>query len=295
MSLARRAGAFAVAVVVACTSVHAADESYAIKLDRPSIAGSLADIHSVVERTRTTTTVAPGAAAAPEVRVEKWDFTSRMEVLEVDPRGAATRCILTVKKLTDGTGADLVPPGSEIKISRSEKEVAIDLIGGGTLSDAAKAAFQLLFTKLHPDAPNEDEALGSPLPHKVGDSWGVDSAKVADNLKANNVGVAAHDVSGKVTVKSHESPNGVSSLRLVVDMNFANAQPVTPTPSWTVESWKVSDGYEVVLPVDPSLPMMERNKHTVTVMQLVRSDGAKVESKEDYSSKVTITPIKAGQ
>ncbi len=259
------------------TVARAADDSYAIKLHRPNKVGDHYDTHIVVEESQTQSVDSGGPAPRVQTKSSGADLTGRVEVTEIDKNGDEVGMVLTVKKLADAQGKELLESGKEIVVKRSAADVTFTA-AEGEISDDARALLRLMFSSNNPDGPTDDDIFGSKAPHQAGDQWNIDADRAAKSLSESGTKVDVADLRGKVTLKGVENVNGVAMLRVTGEVDADNVKPPPPGPGIVTTSCSVQMHFTGLYPTDTALPTYERQvqmdmqKHDIVTGTPTNSD-----------------------
>ena len=280
-------------LLLAAAPARAADDTYAIKLSRPSKVGDLVDIDLTVELTRTTTITLPGQNPQVRTQTTKGVLQGREETLQVDKKGNDLALVLTIKKLADGQGNQLLKPGQEIKIKREAKSVTFEIVGGDAMPSDAKTLLDGIYSPHTPDSPTDDEAFGSPDKHKIGDTWPIDAERASKGATSAGLDIDPKQITGTTTLKSLDTIGGVAALRVSCTLVVKDATPASPDPSLNVESFNMQSELTGAFPLDPTLqPLESTEKGDGELHMTSPANGATVVVKSVMSRSVKTTTIK---
>lgn len=277
-----------------CAGARAADETYVIKIERPGKVGDTADVHVVIDGSRTTTVVRPGAMPSVTTETVKGEVTGREKVTAVDARGDALGLTVTLDKMVDGTGHEMLAHGSVVKVQRGEKEVTFTLEDGTAVKADARGLLGRMYSTHSAEGPHDEDIFGTAERRKAGDSWPVQAAEAAKGLQRSGLTVAPQDISGKVSVKGVETGNGAPALRIEGEIIARNLKSDVQPNGAKVVGGESHYTFGGLLPVDVTRDYLEQNVHTQTDV-ILQAGTANVEIKSDDSVKKTATPVAAGR
>lgn len=154
-------------------------------------------------------------------------------VLEVDSTGDAVRTQIDVQSCTaEGTGQpeELIAAGSTIVIESAVRPArGRFLVNGRPAAPRVAEHLELLFSRSR-SATSDDDVFGSrDRTRRVGESWAVQSARMASELADTFPGLRASDVRGRVTFHGIVQEGGRTFLDLGVDVSIrVRAMPNLP-------------------------------------------------------------------
>jgi hypothetical protein len=273
----------------------AADDTYTVKLHRAFKVGDHYDTHIVIENTRNVTINNGGAAPRVEKQSTSGDLVGRVEVTDIDKTGTAVGLVLTVKKLVDGSGKELLPPGKEVVIKRGPNETSFAFTDGDLNADA-KSMLANMFSKHKPESPTDDDIFGSADPHKPGEEWKMNAAKAAENLTMSGTPVAASDLAGKVILKGPEAAGGVPAVRVTGTMEAKNVKPPDAGNGSQVTACAMQVTFSGLYPTDPALPVADcKTEVDMQMSMLMTGSPVNYEIKAHVVNSETITPVKKAE
>ncbi len=167
-------------------------QSFAIQLDPPLAAG---------KRYLASGTMQLDQEGAGEKHL-KARFEIAVKVIEVTPRGNMQQAVLTIRELEQqsaGSTIVLLPPGAEVIAHRDGGKLSFEK-GGIALSEELSEIFRLFTLGDRDDnKPSDDQAFGTELRRRVGESWSVNPAAVAALLSAP-FPIDPKDIAGSTTL-----------------------------------------------------------------------------------------------
>jgi hypothetical protein len=154
-----------------------------------------------------------------------------MKVLEVNCVGGATQSECAVSRCTLN-GNPVCKAGDVIKAGFADGKKRY-LVNGEKADDATATALGNVMPCANPASISSDDLLfGTDKPQKVGDSWPVHAAAMADSLAKNaHLTVEAEDVHGSSKLVSVKQVEGDDVLSLEVDATLDGARPTLPPDS----------------------------------------------------------------
>ena len=260
-----------------------AQTDYEIRLFRPNKAGDRYRISVTGHQIRQ---VMLRSASGETLRSERASFSVEMagavQVLEVDPKGNATRAAITVDTLVRVIGLqrdELLRPGTLVTEQRAgaRQEFQIDgRVVGPDLKDALDVA---LSETNDPGAPSDDELMGTRERKKVGERWPVNRERLASFCSQDsdiNLAVAPQDIEGGGTLAAVARVGDIDCLRVDVAMTILGRPRDTKLPAG-MEKAKIEINISALLPVDPKLDQLEES--TRLTMTLVAPASPPLESR----------------
>lgn len=260
-----------------------------IQLFRPEKVGNLTNAEIVVDRSTTTVSTDANGVAQKKTDVQHWELVGRAEALEVGAKGYTTRTLLTVKKLVGADAVELLPPGTEIEITRA-KEVSFVRVDKGEIAPAAIEVLREIFTPRDPNRPTEDEVFGAKEPQKPGASWDIHSDALIRAMPTMQID--PKNITGKSTFKGIEVRGDAKVLHIETQYQCTDVMRKEQPASRIVEPYRMEYQAEVFLPLSLALPVVENRIHTRVQMQMTNSDGSKTSVDTEATSKGKFLPVK---
>ncbi len=173
--------------------------TYTIVLDRVATVGQKYHISVDGFDQRSVKTTSGGKLleneSADETLTMKLDGV--VSVVQVDKRGQPTELTLTITKcakIVNNIETPLAAPGAVVDASVKDKKNYYT-IDGAPVSDDLQTALDLAITLSSGDAAVTDgDMFGTTTPQHVGDSWSINSGKVAENLLTLGYSVVSKDI-----------------------------------------------------------------------------------------------------
>jgi hypothetical protein len=194
-SFLKRSVVASLALMFFAAAAHAQD--YKIKLARPDKVGD-EFITTVTTKSDQSTDATINGQAQP---VKNDAFTAKLhgvlKVLAVSEKGGgATKVTCKVDTLTKD-GAEFYPAGTVITAERTG-EKSVFTIDGDKVDDDKATVLDAVISLESPDrASNDDEQLGTDKPQKVGDTWPIDSGKVAKEISDSGLPITGDEIKGQ--------------------------------------------------------------------------------------------------
>ena len=283
----------AVIILLTGASVtRAADESYAIKLHRPSKAGDVYDTKISIENTRSIVSKPPNGPAQEQKETVAGDISGRVRVTAVDAKGEPSQFSITVTKFTFGPAArEVVPKGKVIEVTRDEKEVTCKLSDGSEISPDAMAVLQAFYSPISKDAPNDDQVFGSKIPRRVGESWPLDANQLARDVVAKGGKLDPKHASGTFKLKAIEdSPSG-KAMRIEGSAEMKNLMLGEMPPGTTVTESQTKLQVSGLFPLDPEKQELESISVMDVKIKMIGTNSATVEVVGHGFKKTISTPV----
>lgn len=236
-----------------------------IQLSRPSAPGDTYRMHTVHTRSTQQVVTVSGQVVQRQDEEQVLDLTARVQVREVNARGAAMLRDYEVERLVvrDASGErELLPAGSVIRVTRvprGEGEGSIELVGG-ELSEADTELLDMIFsTSISP--VGDDGVFGTDQPRRVGERWPIDAAVAARDLnKMPELEVAEDQVSGHTTLEAIEEVNGVECQRIRAELRAEGFAMSGMPEGSTVEHADMTARMSGAFPTDPSLGRLQEEE-----------------------------------
>ena len=208
MKFARRA---LLLLVFPALGLFAADDTYVIRLTRPSKVGDRYRVDTTGtqnERERIT--------IGGQVQKEEKDLSVHLvaveTVLAVDSSATPTRyeyLIETCRRTSAGKTEELLSPGHKVVAETdAEGETVFTVDGDPALEDIAKA-LGVVISIHRPNSPTDDDIFGTKERKKVGDTWNIDAAAAAADLSRAGLGISPDVLKGTISLAGIE-PSGPS-------------------------------------------------------------------------------------
>lgn len=126
------------------------------------------------------------------------EFEGRVEVLDVDASGEPVRVALTVSKFTrseNGSTSELLKPGSVVLVDGgAENPISLK---GGTISDDARKAFEVVYSPHKPDSATDDDVFGTKEPKVFGESWPINAKLASEDAKKSGIEISPEHLKGR--------------------------------------------------------------------------------------------------
>lgn len=236
---------------------EATDQAYAVRLFRPAKVGEKYDIFS--SASQQTHMEVLGSRTKMDLSVVD-ELEGAFEVLAVDSKGDITKIACALKKLTrkegDGDAVEVLPAGSVV-IADFTPDPAHPPSGDanftlkeGQLTPAQVGVVGLMLSNTHPpECPTSDEISSVTTPQKLGDSWRIDSTKLAEYYATTSVKVGSQDLHGTVTLEGVSKLEGTDCLELKLDMSAENLR-LPPRDKLRSDGIKMKMTRSIMIPVD---------------------------------------------
>jgi hypothetical protein len=177
-------------------------------------------------------------------------FQGKAEVLAVDQVGRPYKLAMTVEKFLKSEGGattDLLPAGSVV-VTDGSVEQPISL-RGGVLEDSVREAFAVVFSTHKPDDVTDDEIFGSREAKAVGDSWPMNVASAAENVKGAGIVLPVASTSGSVSLVAKEKLGAMDCLSLRGEMKASEIGLKNLPPGLTLDRGSLRVSFRGCVPV----------------------------------------------
>ena len=236
------------------------EEKYPIQLHRPVEAGerfSYAAVGRLAEKIDITVDGNTNESVDSSYRCE---LASSVEVLEVDANGLPTEMRMVVYRFQkqaqdEALALDLLGRGAEVHCLFSEGTAKF-AIAGEPVSDEVAEALGLVAMKLSSQfGETEDELMGTAEAKAEGDSWMIDTGKVAAALAINGFHISADKLRGEAVLTSVTKHEGGEAKFLGIDVTVIGEGVSPELPQgYSVKSGTLTNTISRRFPTDPTLP-----------------------------------------
>lgn len=257
-------------------------EAYPIRLTRPSRVGQAFRLQaSAAVLNDITITLAPDRKDANQ-RVAGLQVDGRGEVLEVDGRGDVRKLKITVGQCVgteDDRQRELVRKGAVIVVTAGEKDPSFSIDGKPADKDTADL-LELIFPLREDKGPDDDAIFGTREKKRVGESWPINPAAAAEDLKAIGGQAKPENIRGSFKLAAVERHDGRAVLKLEGRMEVTDFLPPRPDDlpgDVTLEPSSATFQITTLMPVDPALPSPSESSTMVFTTPMTRTaDGQPV-------------------
>jgi hypothetical protein len=244
-----------------CVTLCGADEKeYEIRIHRPDRVGMKFDVAITSAMKREMTTNINGQETREPEQVMAIELKAVAEILEVDDKGRDLKVNYLIEKCVKAEGdkdEEILPKGTVLTAALGpDKKTTIYTIPNGKLKDTQTEALDLVADLPPPDAALADDLYGPRGKQKVGATWDVNSANMAEDLKRHEYQVKPETITGTVKLEGIEKANGIDCLKIDGEMKVAKAKMKTPEEAKnevTIRNVTMESSFSWLLPVDPSL------------------------------------------
>ena len=223
-------------------------KDYALKLSRPDKVGLKYRLEAR-EKKKQSMSIYKGTT---ELKTEESQTTVALravvEVLKVDKQGEPLEKKLTIERFVNEKDEPLLKKGDAVTAKTVDGKTVFRMGDRELPGRAAEFLGDLVKTKTTTTA-DDDEVFGSKTRRKVGESWKINAATLAKDLKLKPA-----DVSGSVTLDAVEKHDVGDCLRIGIDlkMNAAHRDAKLKMNGFTVKSADVRMKIGGLLPIDPA-------------------------------------------
>jgi len=250
---------FVLAILITTGLAQAAEKEYDIRVHRPDKAGMKFDVSITSALKREVSKTADGQATRDAEEVFAVELKAVAEIVEVDDKGRDLKVTYVIEKCVKAAGdkdEEILPKGKVITAAiGADGKQTVYTAADGKLTDVQKEALDLVADLPPPNAALGDELYGPKGPQKIGDSWSVNSAAMAEDLKRHEYQVKPDAVSGTMKLNGLEKANGIQCLNITGDMKVARAKmkSANDANAATIRNATIESTFSWLLPVDPSL------------------------------------------
>lgn len=236
------------------SSVLAKD--YEIRLDRPAKVGEKSEVIITGKRSRQMTMTSQGRVLRENKSSLSATFEGTITVLKVDKLQRESELKLLVAKChkkVDGktTEEEVLAKGTEVVLRQRDSDVEF-LIDGKVVPKDIAEVLSLFFT-LNDSQDTDDDLFGTKDRKKVGESWPVNSVKLARYFASKGVFKGgAKDITGSTKIEEEVVVGGTKCLRFICKAELGNFTPPLP-PGMAVKKANMSVSVSYLYPVDTSV------------------------------------------
>jgi hypothetical protein len=238
----------ALAIAVSASLASAADE-YKIKFSRPSKAGDTEMVSTTLEFKGVQKVDVGG-----QTKEDKTEFKADLEGTEtidaVNDKGSATKVSIKITKCTRD-GSELIPAGSTLTAENVGGKTEFKVDGNDPSKEAVEALTEMVDTA-KPDAPSDDELLGTDKPQKVGDSWPVHTDVMAKEFSDGPIQLTGDQLKGETKLTDVSTIDGKPCETMTTTLT-ADVPAKDPKNQANVHDLKLKADAVEVMPVDESL------------------------------------------
>ena len=256
------------AAFLACGPCQAQGADYEIRLVRAGKAGDRYSIQAEGEQLRQTALRSGEKTIRGSSEGFKVELSGEATVLEADARGHVTRALVRVGMLVRVLGLqrdEMLPAGTLVTEERAGARQRF-LIDGRDATPLLKDLLEVVLSETSdPDAPTDDELMGTRERRKVGERWPVSREGLARFLSQDrdiNLEVKAEDVVGEGTLAAIERVDGLECQRIEVAFTMTGTpraeKALEPGPRTRI-GVKISS----LLPVDTRLDALAESSELV--------------------------------
>jgi hypothetical protein len=249
-----------VAALCAPAAVRADETAYPIKLIRPSKVGQKIKLEGDASQDMKITVDAGNGAQPAQAKTQSVAFVGQGEILEVAKDGRTTKMsyTFTTLKTTTPQGSAEPLPKDAVVIAELKNGKTEFSLKSGILSPAAQEVLPMVVAL--DGGSRDDEIFGADKARKVGESWDINAAAMADDLKAKELEVDATKLSGKTTLVGVKNAGDVKCLELKAAVQGTGVQlPMGQLPpGMVVEKSQLQGTMTGLFPVDIALPAAQQ-------------------------------------
>ena len=248
------------ALILAFPQFCGAQEKYPIKLHRPAAKGesyTYAAVGRLMEKIDVTVDGETNQSKNADYRCE---LASRVDILEVDKNGLPTEMLIKVYRFQkqgadDPLALDLLARGTEIHctFTADGDKFTVD---GEPVSEEVEEALGIVAMRLSSQpGETEDEVMGTKEPKAEGETWKVNSERIAAALARNGFHIDADQLRSEASLSSAAKPEGGNPQFLGIDILVAGEGISPELPAgYATKSGTLTNKISRRLPTDPKLP-----------------------------------------
>ncbi len=259
-----------VLTLLAAAAVKA--QPYAVRLARPERPGQSYSVSATGSK-RYNAIIGDRAVKDVDYQVA---FEGRVEILKIDAKQRPIRLAFTVEKfakMEGGVTIELLKPGSLVVVDGAEKQPIS--LKDGSIESTAREAFELVYSAHKPESPTDDEIFGTKDEKNIGDSWPINHALAAENLKDTGISIPEGRLSGTVLLLNKDKIGATDCLSIQGEMN-ADGLSLTSqeiAPGFTLDSGSVHARLWGCIPLDDSRLSRKEGVDLTMQMRLTSKEG----------------------
>ena len=212
-----------IALLLTFVQIGAGGEKYPVQLHRPAQQGDRFTYAAVGRLEENMSVSVDGETVEAEESSYRCELASSVEVLEVDKKGLPTEMRMTVFRFQkqsddDRLALDLLGRGAVVdcKLGAEKAEFRID---GEVVSGELAEALGLMAMRLSSQpGETEDEVMGTAEPKAEGETWKIDTKKIAAALAKNGFHIGAEALRGEARLNSVAKIDGGEAKFLGIDV-----------------------------------------------------------------------------
>jgi hypothetical protein len=190
--------------------------SYSVRRPRHIEAGEAYDVRilTTIDITTTMGDIDPSVPPKVDHKASEGEVSGRVDVSAVDRPNRKLDLVFTVAKFISPKGETILQPGSVVDIHGDAGKVSSTLRGGKLPGDAVNSLAHLGYSL----DGEFDDALQSTKYRKPGESWQIGEPTKDLKMAAGGFSVDIESESGEAMLKSVETIDGVSAMRVEAAM-----------------------------------------------------------------------------
>jgi hypothetical protein len=249
------------ALILAFPLIARAQENrYPIKLHRPALVGEVYSYAAVGRLFEKIDVTVDGKTSETKNASYRCELASRVEVVQVDDHGLPTEMLITIYRFQkqgadEALALDLLGRGSEVHATFTA-EAAEFSVAGEPVSEEVAEALGIVAMKLSSQfGETEDEIMGTQEPKAEGDTWTIDTGRVAAALARNGFHIAPEKLRSEARLTSVAKFEGGEAQFLGIDVTITGEGISPELPAgYATKSGTLSNTISRRYPADPKLP-----------------------------------------
>jgi hypothetical protein len=193
--------------------IHAEQETYQVKLNRPHKVGESFTLQIQYSRIDNLKIVHGTRQLREDKSSSLFDFSAKTTVTNVDNQGRIAGLsaeVIDFKVTFDGGKEDVLPKNSKIKAMAvgAQKDFTVD---GKTPEDRVAEVLDSILP-IAAGGPTDDEIFGTPEKKTVGESWPINPAKLAEDMQDPGMTINKDNIQGTSTLSEVNKEGGYMNV-----------------------------------------------------------------------------------
>jgi hypothetical protein len=242
---------FSTIFILSFATLATAADDYEIKLHRPAKAGEKYHLNAMTKNTDRNIITVNGQQVDEKSSASMVVLDGVVTAVAVDERGGMTRLTVAVNSCgmgKEGEQKELLPKGTLLSASLDSNGQKLFTVDGVQVEKAISDALDNIIPLSKGEGATDDEVFGSKKRRKVGESWSIDSARAAQDLKLFKLTGGKDSVSGTTKVERVVNVRGAECLEISGTMNIKDIATDLP-PGFTVEKMSANARFSGIYPV----------------------------------------------
>jgi hypothetical protein len=278
-------------MIVLCGWARADEKEYEVRIHRPDRAGMKFDVSITSAIKREMITTMEGRPTREPESVMAMELKAVAEIVEVDEQGRDLKVTYLIErcvKVEEDKEEEILPKGALLTTTLGpDGKRTVYTVKEGKLTDAQTEALDLVADLPAKEAALADDLYGVKGRQKIGATWEVSSAAMAEDLKRNDYQAKPDAITGSVKLEGLEKANGIQCLHLKGEMKVNRAKFKAPDEAnarMAIRNVTIESNFSWLLPVDVSLNHVAANGTVTSTYVMAGQAAGGVEWKRDLKT-----------